>query len=192
MDEELYNRERAEIDKQLDLLERQRLENHKLWDAQILGLSTIILGLTLTVLNEIISFDHANYKILLYISWVLLWGTIVVTIINFYVAEESSIKWKDILIMQAKHSQTVHFLSQKLDTKLKELELTGDIEKFQNTRGAGIAEIQHEIDIYDATLTEKNRSHVSWNNTVLILNRAKTATFILALSSTVTFIVFNL
>lgn len=59
MQDDFYIKERAEIEKHLALLEEQRLENHKMWDSQILSLTTLILGLSLTILNEFIDINTA-------------------------------------------------------------------------------------------------------------------------------------
>lgn len=192
MNDDLYRKEREEIEKHLALLENQRLENHKLWDTQILGLSTLILGLSLTVLNEIISFDESEWNFLLYISWFLLWATIVSTIVNFYVAEESQVRWKSILIKQAKHSQRVHYFSQNLNTKLKEMELSGNMDEFKKSREIGIAEIQGEIDRHEEALGPMNKNHEAWVGTIRQLNTAKTVCFLVALTFSVIYIVKNI
>lgn len=192
MREELHERGIEEIDKHLSLLEQQRLENHKLWDTQILALSSLILGLSLTVLNDFIDINLANYNCLLKLSWLLLWGTVVSTIVNFYIAEKSSIKWKDILVKQAKHSLELHYCSNKLDGQLKEIEISGNLDEFKKQREDGIHQLESKINEHDLSLRPMNVSHQKWNSVIEWFNIIKTLCFVLALSLLIIYVNLNL
>jgi|TARA_B110000483_G_scaffold243659_1_gene334964 hypothetical protein len=54
MDEDLYKQEREELQQHLSLLETQKMENHKMWDSQILALSSLALGLSFTLVKDFI------------------------------------------------------------------------------------------------------------------------------------------
>ncbi len=192
MREELYKREREEIEKHLALLEQQRLENHKLWDTQILALSSLILGLSLTVLNDFIDINIASYNFLLKLSWFLLWGTVVSTIVNFYIAEKAQIKWKEILIKQAKHSLDLHFSTNKLEGKLKEIEISGNLGEFKKKREDGINQLESKINEHNLSLAPMNKSHEKWNSAIEWLNNIKTLCFIFALSLLIIYVSLNL
>lgn len=192
MREELHKRGIEEIEKHLTLLEQQRLENHKLWDTQILALSSLILGLSLTVLNDFIDINLANYNCLLKLSWLLLWGTVVSTIVNFYIAEKSQVKWKEILIKQAKHSLDLYYSSNKLDGKLKELEISGNLAEFKKQREGGINQLESKIKEHDLSLSPMNISHEKWNSVIEWFNIIKTLCFVLALSLLIIYVNFNL
>lgn len=192
MQDDFYIKERAEIEKHLALLEEQRLENHKMWDSQILSLTTLILGLSLTILNEFIDINTACYNYLIKISWFFLWATIVSAIINFYVSEKAQLKWQSILIKIAKHFNDINYSTNKLNSKLKEIELSGELKELKKERDEGINEISAKIDEHDTSLAPMNRSHGRWNSAIERLNLVKTISFIIALTLMVLYVYFNL
>ena len=176
----------------MDLLDRQRLENHKMWDSQILGLSTLILALSLTALDGFIDYSNSSYKYLLVSSWIFLWATIVTSILNFYVAENSQVKWKLILVKMTRHFQNIGNLRNQLDKKLQELELTKNLTEFKKARENGIAKINDAIDEYEDSIKPMNDSHGRWNRSIYILNNFKTIFFILAITTMVLYVLLNL
>lgn len=192
MREELHKRERTEIEKHLALLAEQRLENNKLWDTQILALSSLILGLSLTVLNDFIDINLANCNWLLKLAWFLLWATVVSTVVNFYIAEKSYVKWEDILVKQAKHSSDIYYFTNNLENKLKELEISKNINEFKLVREDGIKQIENKNTEHERLLTPMNISHAKWNNAIKWFNNIKTICFVLAISLLVYYVNLNL
>lgn len=69
-----------------ELLARQRSNSEK-YDAAILTLSTTFLGLSLAIIKEIVNIDGAKHVSLLYCSWALFCGAIVLTVLSFLVSQ---------------------------------------------------------------------------------------------------------
>ena len=192
MDEEIYEREQQEIQRHLALLEEQRMENHKMWDSQILALSTLALGLSLTLLKDFIDFKLANCILSLKLSWLLFLITIIGTVISFYVAEISQTKWKEILIKIGRHSARVRIETYKLTKLLKQLEMSGEKDKFKETRSNGIQNITTLNDEHDKSLEPMNKVQSRWNKAIEWLNLIRTITFILAITLLTFFVYVNL
>ena len=176
----------------MDLVEKQRLENHKMWDSQVLALSTLILGLSLTVLGEFIDFGSSNYNFLLTSSWFFLWATIVMTVFNFYLSEQSSSKWKVILAIIGRHFENLNRETNKLNSELHNLEDLGKVDECIARRNSGIEELERLEEEYQAKLEPLNGSHQKWNASVGLINFLRTITFILALSFMVLFVYLNI
>ena len=192
MEEELYERGQEEIQKHLALLEEQRLENHKMWDSQILALSTLALGLSLTILKDFIDFKTASCIFSLKLSWLLFLSSIIGTVISFYVAEKSQLKWKDILLKVARHNANLRIMTYKLNKLLKQIELSGSLDNFKTARTEGIENLTKEIEEHDQSLEPMNKNHAKWNKTIEWLNLLRTISFILAITLLTLFVYVNL
>jgi preprotein translocase subunit SecG len=82
INEERYFKLRAE------LVESQRI-NSQSYDRSILAYASAGLGLSLTFLDKVIDFNSANYKVMLYLTWIFFILSIITVITSFMIGQKA-------------------------------------------------------------------------------------------------------
>ena len=80
--EERYFKLRSEI------VESQRI-NSQSYDRSILAFASAGLGLSITFLNKVIDFSNANYRIMLYLTWIFFILSIITVITSFMIGQKA-------------------------------------------------------------------------------------------------------
>ena len=72
-----------------NILLNRELSNSELYDRSILLLSTSALGISISFITNIVTLDHAQFKLLLITSWCLFGLSVVITIISFQTSQHA-------------------------------------------------------------------------------------------------------
>lgn len=170
-------------------LHQAKLENHKTWDTQMLGLSTLLLGLSVTMMKGVIDFDVATFKFLLYLSWLSFWTTIVGTSTSFWLSDVALKKATD-LVDKRYGNLTIVALSQssikqKTQSLSNEEAVTAYLEKEARR-------IDVEIERFEQDLKPLQSSIDSWSGWIYFVNLARTIAFILGFTLLTLFAAINI
>jgi ABC-type multidrug transport system fused ATPase/permease subunit len=180
------------IEKAEDRLSQNGLENHKMWDSQLLTLSTVILGVSVSFLDKLISYESAHCTSLVKAFWLLAALTIIFTVVNFLIADVSYSKWRKVLSALKSHNKKLDKFIFKANSQLDYLEKIGNMEQFKSYREDVLAQAQKYYDEYEDVESKLRRKHAPWNNCVWILNVSKTVTFVVSIALLMLYINVNL